>query len=358
MSRLGVYRCVVFRYCKDLTEEPKLLLFESGVRSTPFWRIILLLHYVCGCLFGWLNTKGNTLKKNKRSKEDDVLGVEAPCPLLEFLFAQLPNKNRKNIKAVLRDRQVSVDGRPVTQYNHPLKIGQQVRVSWEKKSLAALEHGVRIVHEDEDLIVIDKPAGLLTIATEKEKRKTAYAVLSGYIKQQDPKAKIFIVHRIDRETSGLLLFARSEKVKEVIQETWMSTITERVYAAVVEGRVEKEKGVVTSWLTESSAFTVYSSQKPGQGKEAITHFQTVRSTPSYSLLKLSLETGRKHQIRVHMQDIGHPIVGDKKYGSGNASLKRLALHAQVLAFVHPVTNLPCYFETPLPGKFYRLFDAG
>lgn len=298
------------------------------------------------------------MKIIKRSKEDNLLKVEASCPLLDFLFAQLPNKSRKTVKAVLRDRQVFVEGKVVTQYNHPLKVGQQVRVCWEKKSFASLEHGVRIVHEDQDLIVIDKPAGLLTIATEKEKRKTAYAVLSGYIKQQDPKAKIFIVHRIDRETSGLLLFARSEKVKDAIQETWMSTITERVYAAVVEGQVEKEKGEVVSWLTESSAFTVYSSQKPGQGKKAITHYQTIKSNSHYSLLKLSLETGRKHQIRVHMQDIGHPIVGDKKYGSGNTSLKRLALHAQVLAFVHPVTKLPCYFETPLPGKFYRLFDAG
>ncbi len=319
---------------------------------------IAVLHLWCSRLFNQLSTKGKPLKKSKSSKEDALLKVEAPCPLLEFLFAQLPHKNRKIVKAVLRDRQVTVEGRVVTQYNHPLKTGQQVQVGWEKKSFASLEHGVRIVYEDKDLIVIDKPAGLLTIATDKEKRKTAYAVLSGYSKQQDPKAKIFIVHRIDRETSGLLLFARSEKVKEVIQETWMSTITERVYGAVVEGRVEKKKGVVSSWLTESSAFTVYSSQKPGQGKKAITHYQTIKSNPNYSLLKLSLETGRKHQIRVHLQDIGHPIVGDKKYGSRDTSLKRLALHAQVLAFVHPVTRQPCHFEIPLPGKFYRLMDVG
>ena len=298
------------------------------------------------------------MKKQTRRKEDDKLRVEQDCLLLEFLLAKLSKKNRKIIKAVLRDGQISVGNRVVTQFNHPLKAGQMVTVSWEKKSSASLEHGVKIVHEDKDLIVIDKPAGLLTIATDKEKRKTAYAVLSGYIKEQDPNAKIFIVHRIDRETSGLLLFARSEKVKDTIQETWMSTITERVYAAVVEGQVEKEKDVVTSWLTESSAFKVYSSQKPGQGKKAVTHYQTIKSDQNYSLLKLSLETGRKHQIRVHMQDLGHPIVGDKKYGSGNKSLKRLALHAQVLAFIHPVTKLPCYFETSIPGKFYRLFDAG
>ena len=283
-----------------------------------------------------------------------MLTVENDSFLLEFLLAQISKKNRNKIKAVLRDRQVSVEGKVITHYKHPLKAGQQVRVSWEKKSYDSLEHGVRVVYEDSDLIVIDKPAGLLTIATDKEKRKTAYAVLSSHIKQQDAAARIFIVHRIDRETSGLLLFAKSEKVKDLIQKTWMSTITEREYVAVVEGRVEKDKGVISSWLTESSAFKVYSSQKQGQGKEAVTHFHTVKSNQDYSLLKLSLETGRKHQIRVHLQDIGHPIVGDKKYGSGSNTLKRLGLHAQVLAFIHPVSNLPCRFEIDVPGKFYRL----
>jgi len=298
------------------------------------------------------------LKKQRRIKEDEVLTVEKNSQLLEFLLTMLSSRNRKTIKAVLRDRQVSVEGKVTTQFNHLLKVGQQVKVSWEKKDYASLEHGVRIVHEDNDLIVIDKPAGLLTIATDKEKRKTAYAVLSSYIKQQDAKGKIFIVHRIDRETSGLLLFSKSEKIKNAIQETWMATITERIYVAVVEGRVKEEKGVITSWLTESSAFKVYSSQNPLQGKKAVTNYQTVRSNQNYSLLELSLETGRKHQIRVHLQDMGHPIVGDKKYGSGDKSLKRLALHAQVLAFIHPVSNLPCRFETAVPGKFYRLFETG
>jgi len=304
------------------------------------------------------------MKKQKRSphqnvkdREELLLVVEGETELLRYLADSVPAKRRNAVKAVLRDRQVSVDGKVVTQFDHPLHAGQQVRVRWNKIPFNRLYHGIRIVFEDRDLIVIDKPAGLLTVATETEKRRTAYSILSDYVKEQDPTAKIFIVHRIDRETSGLLLFAKNEGLKDRIQETWMATITERTYVAVAEGQLQQAEGTVTSWLTESAAFKVYSSRKPDQGKWAVTHYRTLKSNSDYSLLSLSLETGRKHQIRVHLQDIGHPVVGDKKYGATTNPLRRLGLHAQVLAFIHPVGNVPCRFESAVPQSFLRLFAA-
>ncbi len=297
------------------------------------------------------------LKDRKERKEDTPFTVTHDCGLLEFLLSSMPGKNRNIIKAILRDRQVSVEGKAVTQFDHLLKAGQEVKVRWEKIPLNQLYQGIQIVFEDRDLIVIDKPAGLLTVATDTEKRKTAYSILSAYVKKRDLDNKIFVVHRIDRETSGLLLFAKSEEIKDILQGTWMSTITERVYVAVTEGPVEPTEGVITSWLTESAAFKVYSSQNPQQGKKAVTHYKTAKSNREYALLKVSLETGRKHQIRVHLQDIGHPVVGDKKYGSTVNPFKRLGLHAQVLAFTHPVSNVSCRFETPVPRQFLKLFGA-
>lgn len=292
----------------------------------------------------------------KREQREDLRSVAGGGQgLLHFLLENFPDKGRNLIKAVLRDRQVAVDDKVVTRFDHPLQEGQKVRVRWQKIPFNRLYHGIQVVYEDPDLIVIDKPAGLLTVATETEKRQTAYSILSGYVKKSDADARIFIVHRIDRETSGLLLFAKNEDIRDRIQQTWMATITERTYVAVVEGEIAQAEGTVASWLTESAAFRVYSSQKPGQGKRAVTHYRLLSGSPEYSLLSLSLETGRKHQIRVHLQDIGHPVVGDKKYGAQANPLRRLGLHAQVLAFIHPADGQPRRFESPIPRSFLRVF---
>jgi 23S rRNA pseudouridine1911/1915/1917 synthase len=281
--------------------------------------------------------------------------IEKDDLLLPSLISNVPHKTRKIIKAVLRDRQVFVDGEPVSQFDHAVKPGQCVEVRWSrdvnKEHLGPLD----IVHMDQDLIVINKPAGLLTIATDKEKRKTAYSLLSNFVKTENPDNKIFIVHRIDRETSGLLMFARSEEVKRQIQSTWSATIGQRTYVGVVEGEVTSSTGKIVSWLTESKAFIVYSSQKKGQGKRAVTRYRKIQGNGTLSLLQINLETGRKHQIRVHMQEIDHPIIGDKKYGSNLNPLRRMGLHAQVLAFKHPTTGESCYFDTGIPKNFLRLF---
>ncbi|WP_136810450.1 RluA family pseudouridine synthase [Desulfosediminicola flagellatus] len=292
---------------------------------------------------------------SKNKKTADTFTVKQSGQLLDTLIAAFPGKSRKLLKAILRDQQVIVNKRAVTQFDQVIKAGQTIEVCWEKTSPRKRPHGLNIVFEDDQIIVVNKPAGLLTVATDKEKRRTAYAILSDYVKTEDPDNKIFIVHRIDRETSGLLLFAKNEEIKHKIQETWITTIKERTYIAVVEGKIEREGGTITSFLHESKAFIVYSSQNPNVGKKAVTHYKTLKTNKDFSLLQINLETGRKHQIRVHMQDIGHPVVGDVKYGSKIKPIGRLGLHAQGLVFTHPKTNELCSFETPIPAKFSKLF---
>jgi 23S rRNA pseudouridine1911/1915/1917 synthase len=219
--------------------------------------------------------------------------------------------------------------------------------------------GLTIVYEDEALIVIDKPAGLLTIATEKEKRKTAFYLLSSYLKEREksPEARIFIVHRLDQGTSGLLVFAKNEMVKQRLQDQWEQA--DKQYAAVVEGIPPKKEGRITSMLAESKAMRVYSVRGNGaEGKEATTGYTVKRTNDDYALLDITLLTGRKNQIRVHMADLGHPIAGDKKYGAKTNPLGRLALHAYKLSFNHPViADKRMEFEIKIPGKFYLLFSG-
>lgn len=272
-----------------------------------------------------------------------------------FLLENLKGKNRNNIKTLLRDKQIMVDGKIVTQFNHPLEPGQQVEVTRHKIAEEKDYRGISIVYEDHDLIVIDKHAGILSISDGKEGQQTAYSMLSSHVKSIDPKNKIFVVHRLDRETSGLMMFAQSEFIQKSLQESWHDTVTERTYLAIVEGALEKSEGVITSYLQENKAFIVYSSQNPSRGQRAVTHYKVIKSAKNYSLLKVDLETGQKNQIRVHMQDIGHPIIGDKKYGSTVNPIGRMGLHAWVLAFRHPVTGENLRFETAVPRKFLRLF---
>ncbi|RIV18426.1 RluA family pseudouridine synthase [Fibrisoma montanum] len=276
--------------------------------------------------------------------------------LMPFLIAQLPHKNRNNIKTLLRDGQIVVDGRVVTQHNHSLQVGQQVEVRREKRSATNVYKGLTIVFEDEHLIVIDKQEGLLSIATHTQKTNTAYHILSSHIKKQNPANKLFIVHRLDRDTSGLMVFAKNEPVKRLLQESWQTAVEQRTYLAVTEGVLRQPAGTVQSYLQESKALVVYSSQNPGDGQLAITHYQTLKQTSRYALLKVDLETGRKNQIRVHMQDLGHPVVGDIKYGARSNPIGRLGLHAWVLSFTHPITGEALRFQTTVPRKFAGLFN--
>ncbi len=281
--------------------------------------------------------------------------VEQPAELMVFLQEKMPKKSRNNIKMLLREKLVAVDGESISQYNHPLQAGQSVEIRREKLVQDVKLSGVRIIYEDAYVLVIEKEAGLLSIATEKQKLNTAYSVLSGYVKQQDPTNRIFVVHRLDKDTSGIMLYAKSQQIQRALQKNWNDTILERTYVAVIEGQPQQAEGSVRSYLAESKTLMVYSTKNRDIGQLAITHYETRKSNGTYSLVSLNLETGRKNQIRVHMQDIGHPIVGDQKYGAQTDPIKRLGLHALVLGFEHPVSGQEMFFETEIPRVFLNLF---
>ena len=300
--------------------------------------------------------ESKTHQKNKPAKEKEThFEVKEPSELMLFLMAKMPKNNRHNIKSLLGKKQIVVDGKPVTQFNYLLKPGQIVELASERIAKEKQYRGISIIYEDHYVIVIDKHAGILSIATDNQKDHTAYSMLSNHVKEQNPDNKIFIVHRLDRDTSGLMLFAKSEEIKHLLQESWNDTILERTYVAVVEGKLQEPEGIITSYLKEGNTLKVYSSQNPNNGLIAITNFVVLKISINASLLKLNLETGRKNQIRVHMQDIGHSIIGDKKYGAKTNPIGRLGLHALVLSFTHPVTKEILRFETNIPKKFLILF---
>ncbi|WP_288423914.1 RluA family pseudouridine synthase [uncultured Spirosoma sp.] len=282
---------------------------------------------------------------------DQHLTVQEPAELMQFLISSLPHKNRNNIKSLLSNQQVKIDGRVYTQFNQPLRPGQTVTIAATRAPRTAQFRGLTILYEDQHLIVINKQSGILSMATEKQRDHTAYSILSSYVKQENPKNRIFIIHRLDRETSGVMMFARSERVQRLMQETWNETIRQRTYVALVEGVPSPEEGKIESYLRESKALIVYSSQNPENGQLAITNYKTVKEANGYALLELELETGRKNQIRVHMQDLKHPIAGDAKYGAKTDPIGRLGLHAEVLAFEHPITKAAMRFDAPIPKGF-------
>ncbi|KJR47824.1 Ribosomal large subunit pseudouridine synthase D [Desulfosporosinus sp. I2] len=302
-----------------------------------------------------MHVPSNKLRTKPGKEKQTYLEVTEQDELMKFLLVQLPNKSRNDIKSLLAHRQISVDNEVITQFNHPLLNGQQVVVNWAKVLIEEQPAGLNIVFEDPYIIIIEKQAGLLSIATATEKEQTAYSILSDHVKKRDPKNKIFVLHRLDRETSGVMMFAKSEMIQQALQKAWKEAILERTYIVVVEGAVTKEQGTITSWLTESKAFIMYSSHTPNNGQKAITHYRVLKKNKHYSLLEVKLETGRKNQIRVHMKDIGHSVIGDKKYGATKHPIGRLGLHAQVLAFKHPTTGEVVRYESEIPKVFLNLF---
>lgn len=296
--------------------------------------------------------------KSSNSQQEKVtkLVVKEPVELMTFLLDKLSNRGRNAVKSILARGQVSVNNQVVTKYNYLLQPDEQVTIQWGKPVEEVKLFGLKILHEDEDIIVVVKDAGLLSIASPDEKELTAYRQLMEHVRRENPKNRIFIVHRLDRDTSGVMMFAKNEKSQQALQNSWNEAVEERTYVALVEGTVKRTEGTITSWLKESKTFMMYSSQKPNDGQKAITHYKLLQSNREYSLLEVNLETGRKNQIRVHMKDIGHPVVGDKKYGSKKNPIGRLGLHARVLAFTHPTTKQKLRFETKIPDKFLHPFQ--
>ncbi|MEI9999909.1 MAG: RluA family pseudouridine synthase [Verrucomicrobiota bacterium] len=282
--------------------------------------------------------------------------VNAPAPLLAYLFAQWPETKKKQVREWLKFGAVAVNDRIVTQFDHPLQPGD--RVTLHRRGMAAPETpiagGIRIRHEDADLIVIDKPAGLLSIASAGETERTAYALLTAHVRRGDPRGRerVWIVHRLDRETSGVMIFAKTEAAKTELQRGWDAA--EKKYFAVVEGAPPGESGTLVAWLDESNPLKVYAAGEGPKTRRAVTHYRVAKRGRDVTLLEVTLETGRRHQIRVQLAGAGWPIAGDKKYGAQTNPIKRVALHASSLKFIHPATHKPMRFLSPLPGEMGRL----
>lgn len=289
------------------------------------------------------------------AKKNSVFYATRKGELLELLFEMIKDKSKMNIKSLLKSRQIILKDSAVTQFDYPINIGDKIEVCWSKTRQEVKLSRIKILHEDNDIIVIEKAPGLLSMASENEREETAYNMLKEYVKSKDPENKIFIVHRLDRDTSGVMVFARSEEVQQLMQTQWQDLVKKRCYVAVVEGVVEEKEGQIVSWLKENSAYVTFSSPTDNGGKKAITHYRVLKENKFFTMLEAQIVTGRKNQIRVHMQDLGHSIVGDKKYGATKSPLSRLGLHAHVLIFTHPKTQKLLRFEMAIPSKFISLF---
>lgn len=273
---------------------------------------------------------------------------------MQCLEAKLTDHKRTAIKALMKYDQVAVNSMPTSQFDTPIHVGDTLSVNFTRPFVVFSHPRIRLVYEDNDIIVINKGSGILSVSTDNVKDGTAYSIVRDYLKKKDPRLMLFVVHRLDRDTSGLMMFAKNVEAKEAMQHNWNNMVLGRRYVAVVEGKVEQEEGVVKSYLAETSQFEVYSTQNPDEGQLAITRYKRLKAANGYSLMELSLDTGRKNQIRVHMKDLGHPIVGDRKYGAKASPIHRLGLHARTLHFAHPVTKKEMLFETPIPSRFLSL----
>lgn len=267
--------------------------------------------------------------------------------LIEFLKKMFSNLSKNSVKSLLHNEKVFVNGNMTTKYNYELNIGDVVEIR-EK-----VAKNIDIIYEDKDIIVINKPSGLLTVATEKEKNKTAYHLVMEYLKKKNKNNRIFIIHRLDKDTSGIIMFAKNERAKHLYQDNWNDIVKKRCYYAVIDGKTENKEGTIKSYLKENGNM-VYS-VKDRSGKLAITEYKVLKERKNISLLDINLKTGRKNQIRVHMKENKTPILGDLKYGEKSKLINRLALHAYKLELVNPVTKKLLTFEINMPNEFKMLF---
>ncbi len=282
--------------------------------------------------------------------------VSAPAELLAHLFAAWPEVKKSKIRTWLKFQAISVNGRPVTQFNHPLVPGDVVAVRSDRFAVpkTRLGGGMKAWFEDAHVIVIDKPADLLSIASKGEQEKTAYFQLTDYLREGNPRKRerVWIVHRLDKETSGLMVFAKTPEAKETLQNGWDRI--EKTYEAVVEGRLADPKGTFECHLDERDPFKVFVVPQGAHTRHAVTHYRVLAEAGRRSLVQLTLDTGRRHQIRVQLAHAGCPIVGDEKYGARSDPARRLGLHATGLCFPHPATGEEMEFASPLPRELVAL----
>ena len=294
-------------------------------------------------------------KKSERGNNTTTYLVDdSNTTLIEFLRKVVKGKSRNNIKSILKFGAVSVDGKVRTAYNYPLKAGQTVCVNLEYAKPLPNKPALKVLFEDEFFVAVEKPPGLLCVATDTEKKNTAYRMLSEQINTRYQNLRIFVVHRLDKDTSGVLLFAKDEQVKEHLQTYWSEMVRKREYTAIVEGVPTNKSGTIRSHLLETTQHIVYSGKKTKDSLEAITTYRVAKEGNGYAKLELSLLTGRKNQIRVHMKELGHSVAGDKKYGAESNPIGRLCLHACALEFLHPITHEVIRIQSPEPSSFEKV----
>ncbi len=274
--------------------------------------------------------------------------------LLNFLLNNV-KESRSKIKATLQGRGIKVNGKTVTQFDFPVAKGTKIDVSKTKRNNDKLKSRyVKIVYEDQYLVVIEKNIGILSMAAG-HKSLNVKAVLDDYFKKSRQRCTAHVVHRLDRDTSGLMIYAKDIETEQILEHNWHDIVFDRRYVAVLSGEMEEDEGTIENWLKDNKAYVTYSSPVDNGGKYAITHFRTLDRTTEHSLVEFKLETGRKNQIRVHSADMNHPVCGDVKYGNGDDPIHRLCLHAYMLCFYHPVTHQPMEFQTMIPAQFRHIF---
>lgn len=286
----------------------------------------------------------------RENKEDSEIG------LMEFMSSELPDAKRGDLKKWLKFGHLAVNGNVTTAFDAPVVPGAVVELNFTRPFVVFRHPRLKLIYEDDDIIVVDKGYGLLSVGTDSSKKssvETAYSILRGYVKSKHPSNKVFIVHRLDRDTSGLMVFAKTIEAKEALQHNWNNMVLERKYVALLDGELERENGEIRSHLAETVQHEVYSTDDPSEGKLAVTRYKVRRKGKGHTLAEFSLDTGRKNQIRVHASDLGCPITGDKRYGNGSGPLHRLALHAETLRFAHPVSRKDMNFTSPVPSQFYK-----
>ena len=279
--------------------------------------------------------------------------VHEESELLEFLFAKFPKLSRNAVKSILSGHYVSVNGAPVSQYNLKLSKDDVVIVSKQRISHKNRQD-LPIIFENDEFIVINKPSGLLSVPSDTEKGRTAYRMVNDYIQQKDKHNRVFIVHRLDEDTSGVLMFAKNAKIKDILQKNWNDIVLERGYFAIVEGKMPKQQDTLINYLAENSLNLMYVTSDKIKGKKCLTQYKVLKSNEKYSLLDVKIDTGRKNQIRVQLGHIGHHVIGDDKYGEPSDPIKRLGLHAYKLKFVHPITKKIVEFKTDIPREFSKV----
>jgi 23S rRNA pseudouridine1911/1915/1917 synthase len=293
--------------------------------------------------------------------------VEAATELMPFLLAKLGGMTRTSVKQLLSQRRVTVNAGIQTRHDTPVKPGDIIQINQGRGNVELRHPKLRVIYEDNALIVVEKKNGLLTVPyNPKSSEMTAYSILKDYVRKQSNRNTVHVVHRLDRETSGVLVFAKSPELQEYMRTYWRQLVSRRTYVALVEGKLDKKEGTITSWLTEDQQTAmVYSSEKDNGGQKAVTHYKVLKECMSqsededlavaYSLVELNLETGRTNQIRVHMQKLGCPVVGDDKYGGKSDPVLRLGLHAHALEFIHPESGEVVRVVASCPPIFHSLF---